>query len=49
MIHDIIKAGPTPNFWRNWIEDKNEDEVMIYMNDIGSGLYEPQRVITDQE
>ncbi len=22
---------------------------MIYMNDIGSGLYEPQRVITDQE
>jgi hypothetical protein len=47
MIQDAIKSQPVPNFWRNWVDDTNEVEVMIYMNDIGSGLFEPQKVITD--
>jgi hypothetical protein len=35
--------------WREWIEDSPETEVLVYANDLTSGLYQPSNIIRDKE
>jgi hypothetical protein len=35
--------------WREWIEDSAETEVLVYANDLTSGLYQPYNIVKDKE
>jgi len=32
-----------------WKEDSAETEVIVYLNDLSSGIYEPSKIVKDDE
>ena len=48
MTEKAKREQPNQNVWRKWIDDSAEAEVIVYMNDLTSGLHDPKVVIKNE-
>lgn len=49
MLEKAKRERPQQNVWRKWIEDTEETEVIVYMNDLTSGFFDPHLVVKNEE